>query len=159
MKKILILIAFCIAVSGCYSAPGKLNTFAMPHPPKTGPVEYRTGWTDGCKTGMTTYSNAHLRTQYQTTVNAESMKHTHYQKGWEVGQSYCSYYISSYFSNTEIIKNDVRSDNTWLSVQSDGFFSYEGFDKLDAGFSEASDLPFLSGNRNSLASQDWTFFN
>jgi hypothetical protein len=157
MKKFYI-ISLCLLLCSCYST-SKFDHFAMPNAPKTGPQNYLQGWNDGCRTGMTSYSNSHLRTQYQTTVNAEKMRLPEYQKGWEVGQSYCSYYISSYLANTELVKNDARTQNNWFTLKSDGFFSYSGFDKLDSGFHEASDLPFLSGNRNSLVDDNGSFFN
>lgn len=157
MKYISILLTLLI-LSACTSQ-GSLHTFGMPHAPTTGPAEYRAGWEEGCQTGMATYGGAHLKTNYHTAVNAEAMKNPYYQKGWEVAQAYCSYYISSYLSNTEIVNNDTRSDNNWFSLKGDGFFSYTGFEKLDGGVEEASDIPFLSGNRQSFANQDWTFFN
>lgn len=102
----------------------------MPHPPKVGPQDYLQGWEDGCRTGIASYGNSYLRTHYQTSVNAEKMKLPHYQKGWEVGQSYCSYYTSSYLSNTELTQNDARSSNTWFSLKGDGFFNYSGLTSL-----------------------------
>lgn len=157
MKSIYILFSLLI-LSACNSQ-GTLRTFGMPHVPTSGPDEYRLGWEDGCRTGMSTYSGAHLKTNYHAAINAEAMKNQYYRKGWEVAQAYCSYYISSYLSNTEMVNNDTRSENTWFTLKGDGFFSYTGFDKMDGGVEEASDIPFFSGNRQSFANQDWTFFN
>jgi hypothetical protein len=129
---ILIFILLCLA--SCYG--NKFNIATMPKPPKEGPPEYIEGWKDGCSTGLTTYSNSFYRTKYKTMINGHKMENLYYHKGWELGQRHCSYYSSTYLSNNELSRvsgdfyanKDLRSDNTWFSLKSDGFFSYEGFD-------------------------------
>lgn len=155
---ILFLLITLNLVSACQNP--RLNTLGMPKAPTTGPQEYLTGWNEGCQTGMTTYSNSYLRTRYQTSVNGEMMQHPHYQKGWEVGQSYCSYYISTYLNNKEFFNNDLRSKNQWATLKSDGFFNYSGITKFDGLFQETGeDIPLFSGEHKSLFSADFTFFN
>ena len=96
----------------------------MPKPPTEGPQEYIMGWKAGCETGMTTYSNSYMRTKYQTNVDGRMMQNRYYNRGWELGQRYCSYYSSTYLSNKEFFKKDLRNDEKWFNLESDGFFNY-----------------------------------
>ena len=96
----------------------------MPEAPKEGPPEYIAGWKDGCKTGMTAYSNSYLRTLYGVEVDAEAMQNVHYNKGWRLGNRYCSYYVSRYLTlgyidNPGFKGSDLRSEDTWFSLKSD----------------------------------------
>jgi len=125
MFKKIIIILLLLTTAACTS--DKLNTFGMPKDPKVGPDEYKQGWHDGCKTGMNTYGSSYMRTKYKTTINAQMMQNPYYRRGWDIGQRYCSYYISTYLSNHEFFANDLRSKNTWVKLQSDGLFSYTGW--------------------------------
>jgi hypothetical protein len=129
MKKIFIILLITITTSAC--ANNALDIYGMPKPPKNGPAEYIEGWKAGCQTGMTAYSSYYLRTRYSTNVNGEMMSHPHYNTGWNLGLRYCQYYVSTYLSNKELGHGDLRADNTWFSVKSDGFFSYKGVEKID----------------------------
>lgn len=120
--KTIFIILILLATSACQSS--KLDIYGMPKPPKEGPQEYITGWTDGCKTGMTSYGSYYLKAKYQVNVKPNMMRDFRYNKGWELSQRYCSYYISTYLSNNELTDYKVRSDNTLFSLQSDGFFEY-----------------------------------
>ena len=136
MKKYIIGFLLLCTLTACYNP--HLNIKAMPDAPTQGPPEYIAGWKAGCQTGMTAYSNSYLRTRYRTNVDGHLMQNPHYNKGWELGQRYCSYYTSTYLANTEMAslsndnytKSDLRSDNTWFSLKSDGFFTYNMFDKF-----------------------------
>ena len=123
------LLFITIVTSAC--ANNKLDVYGMPKAPTQGPEEYITGWKAGCQTGMTAYSSNHLRNRYSTNVDGNMMANPLYSKGWELGLSYCQYYISNYLSNQEFSKGDLRADNTWFSMQSDGFFSYKGLEEVD----------------------------
>lgn len=155
-------LAGLILVIGLLSAcqNSKLNITGIPHPPTEGPQEYIIGWQQGCETGMTAYSNSYLRNQYQVRVNSQMMQNPHYQKGWEIGQTYCSYYISSYLSNKELADKDLRSPNTWMKIKSDGFFSYTGFESFDQSFfnNDGIDVSLIKGKKHSLFEGDGTFF-
>lgn len=132
MKNILTL-ALILTLTACYNP--RFNVATMPKPPQFGPEEYKQGWKAGCETGMATYSNSYYRTKYKTNVDGNMMKNANYNKGWELGQRYCSYYSSTYLANTEMAslsddsysKSDLRAENTWFTLKSDGFFSYDGF--------------------------------
>ncbi len=130
MKKNILTICLVILLNACANQP--LNIYGMPKAPKTGPAEYIQGWHAGCETGMTAYSTDYLRSTYRTNVDGYMMQNKYYAKGWELGQSYCSYYVSTYLSNkNEFTDKDLRSGNTWFSMKSDGFFSYKNMDSLD----------------------------
>ncbi len=160
---ILIILFLLNLVCACYSE--RFSSYpGMPKPPKTGPQEYLVGWQDGCSTGMTSYSSDYLRSQYKTRANGEMMRHPYYQKGWEVGQSYCSYYLSTYLSNHELASNDLRSSPTWYHLKHDknDLFSYTGIAKMDGIFKEEEnneDIPLLSFTYEGLIKGDATFFN
>jgi hypothetical protein len=124
MKKYIIIIL--LFLTACQNP--RLNITGMPHPPTGGSPEYIAGWNDGCQTGGTSYSSDFLRTRYGTAVNGYAMENPDYNKGWELGSSYCSYYVSSYLSQKEFFPNDLRSDDTWFTMSDDGFFSYKGID-------------------------------
>lgn len=134
MKKFSLILL--LALTACYNP--RLTMATMPKAPTEGPPEYIAGWSAGCETGMATYGNSYYRTRYKTNVDGESMKNPLYNKGWELGQRYCSYYSATYLSNKEMAyasndhytKSDLRADDTWFNLKSDGFFSYEGFDKF-----------------------------
>ncbi|GEM_PF-6438641 len=121
-------------LGACYNP--KLNITSMPNVPTQGPPDYIDGWKAGCETGMATYSNSYLRSRYRTSVDPARMTNPVYNKGWELGQRYCSYYVSTYLSNTEMAsltndeytRSDLRESNTWISLETDEYFSYEGFD-------------------------------
>lgn len=127
MKKILLLLVLLIPACATQS----LATYGMPKAPKVGPREYVEGWKAGCQTGMTAYSSDYLRSRYSANVDGNRMADPVYNKGWELGLSYCQYYASTYLSNPEFNKSDIRNNNTWVSMESDGFFSYKGIDKVD----------------------------
>ncbi|MCE3232150.1 MAG: hypothetical protein K0R98_407 [Rickettsiaceae bacterium] len=127
-KEIGTLLISLLLLTACQNS--RLDITGMPHPPKEGPPEYIAGWKAGCETGMTSYSSDYLRTRYSTNVDGHMMEDPYYNKGWELGQSYCSYYVSSYLSNKEFASNDLRSNDTWFNLKSDGFFSYKGIDKF-----------------------------
>ncbi|MDB2415519.1 hypothetical protein N9W34_07080 [Rickettsiales bacterium] len=135
MKKY-ILALLVIMATGCQNP--QLNIATMPKAPEYGPPEYIAGWKAGCQTGMTTYSNSYYRNRYKTNVDGHMMQNPYYNKGWELGQRYCSYYSSTYLANTEMAslsndrytKSDLRADNSWFQLESDGWFSYEGMDTL-----------------------------
>jgi len=132
MKKYIIITAL-LMLTACYNP--NLNIATMPKPPTKGPTEYKQGWQDGCETGMVTFGNSYTRLRYKTKVDSRMMSNNAYRKGWEVAQRYCSYYIATYLSNTELshatnddyTKSDLRSSDTWVRETSDGFFSYDGF--------------------------------
>ncbi len=129
MKRNIITICLVLLLNACANQP--LNIYAMPKAPKAGPQEYIQGWNAGCETGMTAYSTDYLRAKYRTNVDGYMMRNKYYAKGWELGQNYCSYYVSTYFSNkSEFTDKDLRQDNTWFSMKSDGFFSYKNADSL-----------------------------
>ena len=129
MKKYYLILL--LALTACYNP--KLNMAVMPKVPTNGPPAYIAGWKAGCETGMASYGNSYLRTRYKTNVDGRMMANPHYNKGWELGQRYCSYYSSTYLANTEMASlsndsytsSDLRSSNTWFDLKSDGFFSYE----------------------------------
>ncbi len=126
----LLAITLLLTITGCYN-PG-LNITTMPKPPLQGPPEYIAGWEAGCETGMTSYSNSYYRTRYKAKVDGHMMSDENYNKGWELGQSYCSYYTGTYLASTEMAylsndeytKSDLRASNSWFNLKSDGFFSY-----------------------------------
>jgi len=98
------------------------NRFILaPKPPNNGTAIYRTGWKDGCHTGMSAYSSIMHRQQYGIRFIPENMKNIEYKRGWELGHSYCSYYMKEYLSNKNVnsfLGNnnwgyDFRSDNVW----------------------------------------------
>lgn len=127
MNKYLIKITLLAAISflsACNHMPVKAAGIGMPKAPTEGPEEYIIGWKDGCKTGMSSYSSSYLRTMYGVTVDADAMKNINYSKGWRLGNRYCSYYTSrnltlGYFDNAGFKDSDLRSDNTWFSLESD----------------------------------------
>lgn len=123
LKRIIILAAIAISLSAC-AGSSELNITGMPHEPKKGPPEYIAGWKAGCQTGMATYSNLYYRNKYSTSVNPQMMQNARYNKGWELGQSYCSYYSATYLANKEFKQADLRADNTWFTMSGDGFFNY-----------------------------------
>jgi hypothetical protein len=82
---------------------------------------------------MATYSNAYYRNRYSTNVNGQMMRNPRYNKGWETGQSYCSYYVSTYLGNPEFTKSDLRASDKWFTVAGDGFFNYTGASTFDDG--------------------------
>lgn len=106
----------------------------MADAPKSGSQKYRAGWKDGCKTGISQFSNAYYRMQYSNEMDSNLMKENNYKNdyytGWKLGNRYCSYYSSTYLSSKEFFDNDLRSKNKWFSLKSDGFFSYKNFDKF-----------------------------
>lgn len=120
-----------LVLTACYNP--NLNIATMPKVPTQGSNEYITGWRAGCETGMATYSNSYMRTRYKTNVDGRMMQNRDYNKGWELGQRYCSYYSATYLGNTEMAyvskdkytKSDLRADNSWFGLKSDGFFSYQ----------------------------------
>lgn len=129
MKKLLIILLLSL-LPACVTNP-RLDIYGMPHPPKDGTQDYRDGWQAGCETGMATYSGSYLRNRYNTNVDGERMTNKHYNRGWELGQRYCSYYANTYLANKEFTDSDLRSDETWFSVKADdSWFSYEGWDKF-----------------------------
>ena len=133
--KVFLLITLLV-IPGCYNSG--LNIATMPKPPLIGPPEYIAGWEAGCETGMSSYSNSYYRTRYSAKVDGHMMNDANYNTGWDLGQRYCSYYTStylvnnelSYVSNDEYSKSDLRADNNWFNLKSDGFFSYEHNDNF-----------------------------
>lgn len=129
MKKYSLILL--LMLTACYNP--RLNIATMPKAPVDGPPEYIAGWKAGCETGMATYGNSYLRTKYSANVDGYRMENQNYNKGWELGQRYCSYYSATYLANKEMAyvsgddytKSDLRAENTWFSMQSDGWFSYE----------------------------------
>ncbi len=150
----LVLLALVLATA-CQST--NLKTVGLPKAPTKGPKEYINGWTSGCQTGMTAYTNNYYRASYKVQVDPKMMRHPYYQKGWEVGQSYCSYYMSTYLANKEFFSNDLRSENTWFKLKGDGMFSYKNITKFNA--STEDDIPLFSGRKESLLEGNGTFFN
>lgn len=129
MKKKVVALVLLVVMSGCTSKA--LDIYGMPHAPKYGPPEYIQGWKEGCQTGMTSYGSYYLRYRYRANVNGSMMANPMYSKGWELGANYCQYYASTYLANKEFSKGDLRADNTWFSMKSDGFFTYKGIEKVD----------------------------
>lgn len=127
MKKLLLLLV--LLLPAC--ATQTVTSYGMPKAPTQGPQEYIEGWKAGCQTGMTAYGSDYLRTRYSANVDGNKMANPEYNKGWELGNSYCQYYVSTYLSNPEFNKQDIRSDNTWFTMHTDGLFSYQGVEKLD----------------------------
>lgn len=121
LKKLLILSLFSLAACG---HDARLNITGMPNAPE-GPPEYVEGWEAGCRTGMSAYSGNHLKYRYKVDVDGARMTNVLYNRGWELGQSYCSYYTSAYTGSREFTKADWRGGSTWFKVENtDGFFSY-----------------------------------
>lgn len=127
-----------VLCASCHDA--RLQGFGLPHPPQEGPPEYIAGWRDGCETGMTAYSSDYMRTRYKTAIDTTQVQNAIYRRGWEVGQRYCSYYLSTYLNNKEFFSNDLRSENAWMTLKSDGFFSYKGWETFDWDVSLAKGL-------------------
>lgn len=115
-------------MNSCLSS--NLDTITMPKPPENGSKEYISGWEDGCKTGISQFSNAYYRMKYNTSTDNNLIQNKEYIVGWKLGNRYCSYYSSTYLSNKEFFQNDLRSKNTWFSLKSDGFFSYKNAEKI-----------------------------
>jgi hypothetical protein len=127
--KIFSLAVLLLALTACQNS--RLDITGTPHAPTEGPPEYIAGWKAGCQTGMTSYSSDFLRTRFRTNVEGYRMEDPNYNKGWELGHNYCTYYITTYLSNKEFTQADRRSDDTWFKLKSDGFLSYQGIDKFD----------------------------
>jgi hypothetical protein len=126
MKQTLLTILFLL--TACQNS--RLDITGMPHPPTQGPPEYIEGWQAGCETGMSTYGSDYTRIRYGANVDGHRMEDPNYNKGWELGQSYCSYYVSTYLSNRELSDDDLRQDDQWIKLKSDGFLSYKGIDRV-----------------------------
>jgi hypothetical protein len=128
MKKF--LLAVLLLLNACVNNP-RLDITGMPHAPTDGPPAYQQGWNDGCQTGSTAYSSDYMRTRLGANFDGHNMEDPNYNRGWELGNSYCMYYMSTYLNNREFAQNDLRSDDTWFKMESDGFFSYKGIDKVN----------------------------
>ena len=134
MKKYSLVLLLLLAA--CYNP--RLDIATMPKPPKHGHPSYIDGWQAGCETGMTAYGNSYMKTRYRTNFDGHRMEDPIYSRGWSLGQRYCSYYSSTYLANTELAylsndsytSSDARGEDTWFSLKSDGWFSYDGFDRF-----------------------------
>lgn len=133
-------LSICVVLSFTACAnKGKFMGMGLPQGPKTGPYEYRLGWQNGCQTGITAYSSDYLKTVNTTKIDGKMMRDPYYNKGWELGQTYCSYYITTYLNNNnkELGLSDSRSSNHWFEVKSnDNFFSYKGWSSFYGSQSE-----------------------
>lgn len=122
------VIAILLMLTACQNS--RLDITGMPHPPTEGPPAYIEGWQAGCETGMGAYGSDYTRIRYGVNVDGHNMEDPNYNKGWELGQSYCSYYVSTYLSNRELSDGDLRQDDQWFKLKSDGFLSYKGIDRI-----------------------------
>lgn len=133
MVRLLAIVAILLSVSAC--GTGRFNHVGMPKPPTEGPPDYIAGWEDGCETGMTTYSHSFMQTRYKANINAQMMAtNQNYNKGWRLGNKYCTYYTSRYMTLGYIDApgfndSDLRSEDTWFfNGADDGFSLFKGWE-------------------------------
>ena len=67
-----ITLLITLLVAACHNVPKAFTPagWVLDQAPKEGPITYRQGWIDGCKTGLSSMTNTYYKTFYQFTQDA-----------------------------------------------------------------------------------------
>ena len=87
-----------VSLAGCLQNQNfyKPRPAGMGGPPKDAPVNYRTGWEDGCETGMSTMVLGYYKSFYKYKIDVKMKDDPAYYKAWKDAYTYCRQYTFRY---------------------------------------------------------------
>lgn len=79
-----------------WSLPNRVDGFAP-----NAPAEYKQGWQDGCKTGISMYGTSIHKAFYKFTLDPELRDNTTYNRIWHNARSYCRSETNRFLAGNE----------------------------------------------------------
>lgn len=94
------LVIVLILLSACTGRDGTFDLrkpYSLDLTPPEGPYEYEEGWSDGCESGMSAYSNNFYKLvgAFDLKMNAELRKNRMYYQAWKDAFLYCALFWES----------------------------------------------------------------
>lgn len=91
--KFLILTLLCL-LTACEGAPNaaKPMNWVFKHMPEDAPPTYKSGWQDGCESGLTVKTNDFYRTFYRLKQDVNLIHDPYYYNAWKSSFDYCRTY-------------------------------------------------------------------
>jgi hypothetical protein len=105
MTKIICIMCVMLMIVGCTGRDGTFDwrkPMSLDLTPPEGPYEYEEGWTDGCESGMHTYTDDFYKTIGVGSLrsNPELRSNKMYYQAWKDAYLYCAVFM-------ETVKNDT----------------------------------------------------
>lgn len=99
-----VLLLSGILLAGCTGKDGSFDLrkpYSLDLTPPEGPIEYETGWTDGCESGMSAYANNFYKIfgMYELRMNPELRQNRMYYQAWKDAFLYCAIFWSTTLSD------------------------------------------------------------
>ena len=100
-------------LNGCWGKLFDENNLFAPKPFKMGmrtedaPEEYKSGWDDGCTTGLSTMVPGYYKSFYQYKLDPNMLDNKMYYQAWKDAYTYCRHY-SFRFAWDAHDKNDAK---------------------------------------------------
>ncbi len=98
MQKYIALIVVMIMISGCHDMQVMMfKPASLDLTPPPGPPEYQQGWSDGCETGLASYTNPLPKTfkTWQPKQDWRYINSKMYYQVWKDAFLYCSIYMEA----------------------------------------------------------------
>lgn len=91
----LFVIMAILLLTACQSAPDKLKpmNWVFSQMPQDAPPAYKSGWQDGCESGLTVKSNDFYKTFYRLKQNTDLIHDPYYYNAWKSSFDYCRTYV------------------------------------------------------------------
>lgn len=98
MKRFLYLIVLCLTLTGCTEGHGFFRETFKPTPFRMGkapdgPPDYKSGWNDGCETGLATMTSNYYKTFYKFKQDPKMIHNKMYYQAWKDSYTYCRQYM------------------------------------------------------------------
>lgn len=98
MKKIIIILAV-LTLNACsfVTKPVPFGLYrGMDGQAPDGTPEFRSGWKDGCESGMAAYGPLHYKAAYGYKYDHEQLQSNEYHSAWRIGFRHCRWYTAEW---------------------------------------------------------------